>query len=46
VGAFNWFGIILAVVIYWAIKKWNKHPVVYIGASALIGIAAGYLHLV
>lgn len=44
-GAFNWFGIVLAVVIYWAIKKWNKHPVVYIAASAVIGIAAGYLHM-
>ena len=44
-GVFNWFGIVLAVVIYWAIKKWNKHPVVYIAASALIGIAAGYMHL-
>lgn len=45
-GAFNWFGIVLAVVLYWAIKKWNKHPVVYIGASAVIGILAGYLNLV
>ncbi len=42
-GAFNWFGIVLAVLLYLAIKKWNRHPVVYIGASALIGIAAGYL---
>lgn len=45
-GAFNWFGIVLAVVLYWAIRKWNKHPVVYIGASAIIGILAGYLNLV
>lgn len=45
VGAFNWFGIVLAVVIYWAIKKWNRHPVVYIGASAVVGILAGYLNL-
>lgn len=43
VGAFNWFGIVLAVILYWAIKKFNKHPVVYIGASALVGIAAGYM---
>ncbi|MCC8162206.1 MAG: chromate transporter [Lachnospiraceae bacterium] len=42
-GAFNWFGIVLAVLIYLAIKKWNRHPVVYIGASALVGIVAGYL---
>lgn len=44
-GAFNWFGIILAAVLYWAIKKYNRHPVVYIAASAVIGIAAGYLHM-
>lgn len=43
-GAFNWFGIVLAAVLYWAIKKFNKHPVVYIAASAVIGIAAGYLN--
>lgn len=43
VGAFNWFGIVLAAVLYWTIKKFNKHPVVYIGASAVIGIIAGYL---
>ena len=44
-GAFNWFGIVLAAGLYLAIKKWNKHPVIYIAASALIGIAAGYLHM-
>lgn len=43
VGAFNWFGIVLAVILYWVIRKTNKHPVVYIGASAVVGIAAGYL---
>lgn len=44
-GAFNWFGIVLAAGIYLAIKKWNRHPVVYIAASAAIGIAAGCLHM-
>jgi len=44
-GAFNWFGIVLAAALYWAIKKWNKHPVIYIAASAVIGIGAGYLHI-
>lgn len=42
-GAFNWFGVVLAAALYLAIKKWNRHPVVYIAASALTGIAAGYL---
>ncbi len=45
IGAFNWFGIVLSVLLYWAIKKFNKHPVVYIAVSALIGIAAGYLQM-
>ena len=44
-GAFNWFGIVLAAVLYVAIKKWNRHPVMYIAASAAVGIAAGYLNL-
>lgn len=44
-GAFNWFGIVLAAVLYWAVKKFNKHPVVYIGASAVVGIIAGYMNL-
>ncbi len=44
-GAFNWFGLVLAGIIYWAIGKWNKHPVVYIGASAAAGIVVGYLGL-
>lgn len=43
--AVNWFGIILAAALYAAIKKWNRHPVVYIAASAAVGIAAGYLHM-
>lgn len=44
-GAFNWFGIVLAVVLYWAIKKFDRHPVVYIAASAVIGIIGGYMGL-
>ena len=44
-GAFNWFGIVLAAALYAAIKKWNRHPVIYIAASAAVGIAAGYLHM-
>ena len=36
---------VLAAALYWAIKKWNKHPVIYIAASAVIGIGAGYLHI-
>lgn len=35
---FFWKGAILAVVLYAALKKFKLHPVVYIGASAVIGI--------
>jgi len=44
--AVNWFGIVLAIALYCAINKWKKHPIVYIIASAMIGIAAGYLNLI
>ena len=35
---FNYKAILLAVVVYFAIKKFNKHPIVYILASAVIGV--------
>ena len=35
---FNIKCFILAVIVYIAIKKFNKHPVVYILASAFVGI--------
>ena len=35
---FNYKAILLAVVMYIAIKKFDKHPIVYILASAVIGI--------
>ena len=44
-GAFNWFGLLLAAILWWAVKKFNRHPVVYIAASALAGIIAGYCGL-
>ena len=36
--AIRWPAVVLAVVLYFAIKKWDKHPIWYLGASALIGI--------
>lgn len=45
VGAFNWFGLLLAAVLWWAVKRFNRHPVVYIAVSALAGIIAGYCGL-
>lgn len=35
---FNWKAILLAAVVYITLVKFRKHPIVYIGASALAGI--------
>ena len=35
---FNYKSILLAIVMYFAIKKFNKHPIVYILISAVIGV--------
>lgn len=34
----HWPSVVLAVVLYCAIKKWDKHPIWYLAAAALIGI--------
>ena len=34
----NYKAILLAIVVYITIKKFNKHPIIYIVASAIIGI--------
>lgn len=34
----RWPAVALAVMLYAAIKKWNRHPIWYLGASALVGI--------
>lgn len=36
---FDWKSIILFAILYWLIVKFKKHPIVYIAASALIGVA-------
>lgn len=38
---FQWPAIILAVLLYIGLKKWKKHPVLYIAISAIAGIALG-----
>lgn len=38
----DWKCLLLAAAIYFAIEKWKKHPVVYIAASAVIGIVFQY----
>lgn len=35
---FQWKHILLAVALFFLIKKTNKHPIVYLGASAVVGI--------
>lgn len=35
---FSWKSIVLALVIYVGIKKWNKHPILYILIAAIAGI--------
>lgn len=34
----NWKGIVLAVALYFAMKKWDTHPIVFLALSAAAGI--------
>ena len=34
----NWKAIVLAVVVYFGLVKFKKHPIIYIAISALAGI--------
>lgn len=36
--AIRWPSVLLAAALYFAIKKWDKHPIWYLAAAALIGI--------
>ena len=38
---FQWPSIILAVLIYIGLRKWKKHPVLYIAISAAAGVVLG-----
>lgn len=35
---FNWKCVLLGIVIYAALKKFKKHPIVYIAAAAVVGV--------
>ena len=35
---FDWKAIVLAVVLWFVMKKWKTHPIAYIGIAALAGI--------
>ena len=36
--AINWKAVVLAAILFYAVRKWNKHPIWYILAAALAGI--------
>lgn len=38
---FQWPSIILAILIYIGLRKWKKHPVLYIAISAVAGVVLG-----
>lgn len=38
-------GILLAATCYFVLKKWNPHPVVILGGSAVVGILLGFVGL-
>ena len=35
----HWKAVVLAIVLYWGLKKFKKHPIVYIVAAAVAGVA-------
>ena len=39
-------GIILAAACYFVLKKWNPHPIVILGGSAVAGILLGFVGLI
>ena len=39
-------GIILAVICWFVLKKWNPHPIVILGGSAVAGILLGFAGLI
>ena len=39
---FNWKGIVLAVVLWFVMKKWKTHPIAYIAIAAAAGIAFSF----
>ena len=41
IALFQWPAILLAIAIYFGLKKYKKHPVLYMAISAVCGIAFG-----
>lgn len=42
VSVVNWKGIALAAILFLIMKKWKKHPIVYIAIAAIVGIAFSF----
>ena len=38
----RWPSVLLAVMLYLAIKKWDKHPIWYLAAAAVVGIVFNF----
>lgn len=38
----NWKGIVLAVILFLIMRKWKKHPIVYIAIAAAVGIVFSF----
>ena len=38
----NWKGIVLAVALWFIMKKWKTHPIAYIGIAAAVGIVFSF----
>ena len=39
---FNWKGILLAVALWFIMKKWKTHPIAYIAIAALVGVVFSF----
>ena len=39
---FNWKGIVLAVVLWFVMKKWKTHPIAYIAIAAAAGVVFAF----
>ena len=39
---FNWKGILLAVVLWFIMKKWKTHPIAYIAIAAVVGMVFSF----
>ncbi len=41
IGSFPIIEVVMGLILFFLIKKFNKHPITYIGLSAVVGILIG-----